>query len=288
MHFNEIYGNGRFGISIEVFPPKPPAVDKSLFLAIERLMKYRPDCISCTCGAGGSTRGRTIELCGEIQKRFSVSATSHFTCIGSSKDQLLETLSFAKKSGIQNILALRGDPPQGDSSFRFTEGGFKHANELVALIREHFPELGIAVAAYPEKHVEAPDPKTDLENLKRKVDAGADVAYTQLFFENKYFFNFYERYQAAGIKAHLIPGIMPIIDFSRIQQITSMCGTRIPEKLAARFEAVKDDPKASLKVGVEHAVHQCQELIAQGVPGIHLYALNLSRACRQVLEAIGR
>lgn len=288
MRIKEAYREGHLGISIEIFPPKPPAQDRLLYLAIERLAKHSPDFISCTCGAGGSTRERTVDYCVEIQKRFSLPAIAHFTCIGSSKEEVLETLVMAKKGGISNVLALRGDPPQGDSSFQFAEGGLLHADELVALIREHFPDMGIGVAGYPETHTQAPDPQTDLENLKRKVDAGADAVYTQMFFDNTRFFEFYDRYQAAGIKVPLIPGIMPIIDFARVKDMASMSGAHIPKDLATRFEAVIDDRKEQLKVGVEHAVNQCQELIAQGIRGIHFYALNLSKACRQVLKAIGK
>ena len=193
---------------------------------------------------------------------------------------------FAVENGIQNIMALRGDPPAGETEFRPAAGGLSYANELVALIREHFPELGIGVGGYPEKHPQAPDPDTDLANLKRKVDAGADGVFTQLFFENASFFRFRDRAQRIGITVPIVPGIMPITEFARIKRITALCGAVMPPPLAARLEAAQDDKEAQFEIGVEHAIQQCRELIEQGVPGLHLYALNKSHACQRILDAL--
>lgn len=278
-----MYRDGQVGISFELFPPKDPAGDEALYRAAERLVRHDPVFFSCTYGAGGTTRDRTIDICTEIQSKYSVPATAHFTCVGSSKTELLGWLGRAKEAGIKNIMTLRGDIPPGTS---LPADGLKYANELVALIKTNFPELGIGVAGYPEKHVEAPDIDTDLRNLKRKVDAGADAVYTQLFFENKNFFRFVEKYQAIGIKAPLIPGIMPITEFARIKRMAEMCGTEVPADLCNRLEAAKDDRDEQLKIGVEHAAKQCEELIGQGFLGIHFYALNLSKACREVLRLL--
>ena len=241
MHIRENYGSGKFGLSIEIFPPKTPAGDVALFESLDRLTGFQPGFISCTYGAGGSTSKRTVELCVEIQRRYSIAATSHFTCVGSTRDELIDWLTFAKQSGIQNIMALRGDPPVGQTDFKPVAGGLQYANELVVLIRQHFPEMGIGVAGYPEKHPEAHDPETDLDNLKRKVDSGADAIFTQLFFVNDNFFRFRDRCQQAGIRIPIVPGIMPVTEFARIKRITAMCGAVFPVELSSQLEAVQTD-----------------------------------------------
>lgn len=284
---SEIYQGDSLGISVEIFPPKTDKGDKVLFETLDRLSKYQPSFVSCTYGAGGTTQDRTLQLCKEIQSRYKVPATAHFTCVGSTKQELIDWLSQAKSEGVQNIMALRGDAPQGKDSFEAVEGGLEYANELVALIREHFPENGIGVAAYPEKHPEATDLETDLENLKRKIDAGADVAFTQLFYNNDSFYKFREMYEAKGISIPLVPGVMPITEFGRIKRITAMCGALFPKDLSDKLEAVQDDLDAQFEIGVEYAIRQCEEMIKQGVPGFHFYALNKSQACERILDALG-
>lgn len=286
MLIRDIYQHGRFGLSIEVFPPKTPDGDEALRQTLAELAPYRLAFISCTYGAGGSTSKRTVDWCREIQSRFQITATAHFTCVGHSREELLEWLQFAVESGIQNIMALRGDPPAGETEFRPAAGGLSYANELVALIRRHFSDLGIGVGGYPEKHPQAVDMETDLANLKRKVDAGADGVFTQLFFDNASFFRFRDRVTRLGIRVPIIPGIMPITEFARIKRITSLCGAIMPAGLAARLEAAQEDKDAQFQIGVEHAIHQCRELIDQGVAGLHLYALNKSQACRQILDVL--
>jgi methylenetetrahydrofolate reductase (NADPH) len=183
-------------------------------------------------------------------------------------------------------MALRGDPPQGAKDFQPVAGGLRHANELVALIREHYADIGIGVAGYPEKHPEAADAAVDLANLKRKVDAGADAVFTQLFYANSSFLRFRDACSAAGITVPIVPGIMPITEFARIQRITAMCRAEIPAELAKRLEAAKDDLSAQFEIGVEYAIAQCRELLAAGVPGIHFYVLNKSQACERILDAL--
>lgn len=286
MRISEVYLPGKFGLSIEIFPPKTVDGDASLFENLDRLVKYQPAFISCTYGAGGSTRHRTVELCTEIQNRYHVSATAHFTCVGATQEQLREWLSYAQSQGVCNIMALRGDPPAGQEQFSQVEGGFRNANELVHLIRSEFPELGIGVAGYPEKHPGAIDLATDLQNLKRKVDAGAHAVFTQLFYVNDSFYRFRDECTRLGISIPIVPGIMPITEFARIKRITSMCQTEFPQDLAARLEAVQEDKQAQFDIGVEFAIQQCRELIEQGVPGIHFYALNKSHACEMILDAL--
>ncbi len=287
VRIGEIYREGDFGLSIEVFPPKTATGDAALFQTLDVLANYRPAFVSCTYGAGGSTRTRTVELCAEMQKKYKLTATAHLTCVDASREQLIDWLAVARDSGIHNIMALRGDPTDGQDGFQQVEGGLRNANELVSLIRTQYPKMGIGVAGYPEVHQEAPDAKTDLQNLKRKVDAGADAVFTQLFYVNESFFKFRECYEQAGIGVPLIPGIMPITEFGRIKRITGMCGAVFPESLASRLEAVQHDKQAQFEVGVGHAIGQCQELIDQGVLGIHFYALNRSKACERILNALG-
>lgn len=286
MRLAQLFKTQPFVLSIEIFPPKTTDGDAALRRNLRTLVEYEPSFVSCTYGAGGSTQDRTLHWCQEIQSDFRRVAMTHFTCVGSTKDQMLSWLELAVAGGIQNVMALRGDPPAGQEAFKTVAGGLSNANELVELIRKHHSELGIGVAGYPEKHQEAPSMDIDLEHLKRKVDAGADAIFTQLFFVNDNFFRFRDRCNELGIQIPIVPGIMPITDFARIKRITSMCGTVFPEELSVRLEAVQDDPQAQFEIGVEHAIQQCEQLRAAGVPGIHFYALNKSDACQRILDAI--
>ncbi len=286
MHLSDVFSGDQFAVSIEIFPPKSAAGDQALRGHLQQLTEYQPAFVSCTYGAGGSTRDRTLQWCRTIQEELHRTAVAHLTCVGSTREELVELLDAASEAGIHNIMALRGDAPQGEDEFRPVDGGLRYANELVELIRAHRPEFGIGVAGYPEKHQEAESLEVDLQNLKRKVDAGADAVVTQLFFSNDCFLSFRDRCQAIGIDVPIVPGIMPITDFARIQRITSMCGSSFPHDLAARLAAVQDDAAAQLSIGVEHAVAQCEHLKAEGVPGIHFYALNKSDACRRILDAL--
>lgn len=287
MRIGDIYRDGQFGLSIEIFPPKTETGDEALFRTLDRLAEYRPAFVSCTYGAGGTTRNRTVELCCEIQRRYELTATAHFTCVGSTREELVAWLDYAHGKGIRNIMALRGDAPAGEDSFKKVDGGLQYANELVKLIRQHHPEMGVGAAGYPEKHQECADPQTDLAHLKRKVEAGVDAVFTQLFYDNQNFFRFRERYADAGIGVPLIPGIMPITSFARIKRITAMCAAIFPTELSNRLEAAQGDADAEFQIGVDFAIEQCRELMDAGVPGLHFYALNRSQACEQILNALG-
>ncbi len=287
MRLPELFKTRPFVLSIEIFPPKTAEGDVTLRRHLQTLVGYKPAFVSCTYGAGGSTQDRTMAWCREIQDSFARTAMAHFTCVGSTRDELQSWLANASAAGIQNIMALRGDPPTGQESFTAVAGGLKNANELVELIRTAHPDTGIGVAGYPEKHIEAASMAADLQNLKRKVDAGADAVFTQLFFVNDNFFAFRDQCQSLGIRIPIVPGIMPITDFARIKRITSMCGSVFPETLASRLEAVQDDADAQFEIGVEHAIRQCEQLKAAGVPGMHFYALNKSDACQRILDAMG-
>jgi methylenetetrahydrofolate reductase (NADPH) len=287
MRIGDIYGPGKFGLSFEIFPPKTPDGDGALWDNVERLARLKPAFISCTYGAGGSTRTRTVELCQEIQNRFRLPATAHFTCLGGTLAELRDWLVLARDRGISNIMALRGDPPAGEAQFRQVAGGLKNANELVALIKSEFPNFGVGVAGYPEKHPEAPSPEVDLVNLKRKVSAGGDAVYTQLFFDNESFLRFRDRCDKMGIRVPIVPGIMPVLNFAQIKRITSMCGAALPPGLANRLEAAQEDKDSQFKIGVDFATGQCQDLLERGIPGIHFYVLNRSQACETILKTLG-
>src|SRR5579863_1327900 len=287
MRIADIYSPGKFGLSFEIFPPKTPEGDESLWDNVGRLARFKPAFISCTYGAGGTTRTRTIELCREIQRRWNVPATAHFTCLGGTLAELREWLTLARDGGIANIIALRGDAPAGQAQFQQVAGGLKNANELVALIKAEFPEFGIGVAGYPEKHPEAPSLEVDLANLARKVAAGGQAVYTQLFFDNQNFLRFRDKCDKLRIKVPIVPGIMPILNVAQIKRITSMCGATLPPWLANRLEAAQDDKEAQIKIGVDFATGQCQDLLDQGVPGIHFYVLNRAQACETILTTLG-
>ncbi|QDT38601.1 methylenetetrahydrofolate reductase [NAD(P)H] [Stratiformator vulcanicus] len=286
MRIAEMYRDGGFGLSIEIFPPKTEVGENNLKRTLQRVRHFEPKFISCTYGAGGTTRGKTLEWCRTIIEECNLPATAHFTCVGSTREELLQWLEEAAEVGVQNIMALRGDAPQGQDKFEAIEGGCAYANELVELIRANHPEFGIGVAGYPEKHLEAPSLDVDLQNLKRKVDAGADAIFTQLFFVNDSFFRFRDQARAVGIDRPMIAGIMPITSFERIKKITAMCGAIFPVDLAKSLESVKDDDEAQFEIGVDHAIKQCRELIEAGIPGIHFYVLNKSQAAERILGAL--
>ena len=287
MSLLSLYSPGRLGLSFELFPPKTAAAEESLWQNVAELVSFRPDFLTCTYGAGGSTRSKTLDICRGVKQRFGVPVASHLTCVGSTVEQLRGYLSEAQGAGIDYIVALRGDPPKGEASFKPVEGGLRYANELVELIRRDFPGFGLLVAGYPEKHQECPSPEIDLENLKRKVAAGGDVVVTQLFYDNADFFRFREAYHKAGITAPLVPGILPVTNLSQIQRITSMCGASLPQRFTAALAEKQDDADWQFRAGVDFAIAQVRELIASGIPGLHFYVLNRSHATAAVLQAVG-
>jgi methylenetetrahydrofolate reductase (NADPH) len=287
MSLLSLYAPGRLGLSFELFPPKTAAAEESLWQNVGDLMAFRPDFLTCTYGAGGSTRSKTLDICRGVKQRFGVPVASHLTCVGSTVDQLRGYLAEAQAADIDYIVALRGDPPKGEASFKPVEGGLRYANELVDLIRRDFPGFGLLVAGYPEKHQECPSSELDLENLKRKVAAGGDVVVTQLFYDNADFFRFRDAYQRAGITAPLVPGILPVTNLSQIQRITSMCGAKLPARFTVALSERQDDADWQFRAGVDFAIEQVRELVASDIPGLHFYVLNRSHATAAVLEAVG-
>jgi methylenetetrahydrofolate reductase (NADH) len=286
MRVSEAYGPGKFGLSFELFPPKTEAGDEALFRHLDQLMAFSPSFVTCTYGAGGSTRQKTLAIVTEVQRRYGCTVASHLTCVGATVADLRAYLAESLRQRVENIVALRGDPPQGDASFQPVAGGLRYANELVALIRAEFPQFGIAVAGYPETHQEASSPEADLEHLKRKVDAGGEVVITQLFYDNADLLRFRDRCRAVGIDVPIVPGILPVTNLAQIQRIASLCKACLPDEFTAALVRAGDDEQQQFEVGVEFATRQVQELIDAGVPGIHFYVLNKSPAAVRVLQAI--
>jgi len=286
MKVSAAYGPGKFGLSFELFPPKTPQGVANLFQHVAQLVQFRPSFITCTYGAGGSTQELTLDIVARVHREFGLPVATHLTCVGRTVDQLREYLRHAQSLDVMNVVALRGDPHKGDSAFRPVEGGLCYANELVTLIHREFPELGIAVAGYPEKHQEAASLDVDLANLKRKVDSGADIIITQLFYNNADFFRFRDRCQSLGITLPIVPGLLPVTNFAQIKRITSLCGAQLPVPFVERLEAAGDSVDEQFKIGVEFATRQAQELVDAGVPGIHFYVLNRSEAAADVLSNV--
>ncbi len=286
MSIKDAYENGRFGLSFELFPPKTPESEAMMWRTVEDLMAFEPALITCTYGAGGSTRGTTLDVIEGVRSRHAVPVASHLTCVGSSVDELRGYLREAGDRGVSAIVALRGDPPKGETAFTPVAGGLRYASELVALIRSEFPEFGILVAGYPETHQEAVSAEADLENLKRKCDAGGDVVVTQLFYDNADFFRFRDRCEAIGIAQPIVPGVMPVTNYAQVRRIASLCKARLPDDFTRAFEAAGADEAAQFEVGVEFAARQVQGLLDGGVPGIHFYVLNKSPATTRVLRQV--
>jgi len=283
MRISALLASGKPTFSFEFFPPKDDAGFEQLYKTIASLKTLSPSFVSVTYGAGGSTRRKTVDLVARIKNESGIEAMAHLTCVGATREELAGVLDELAAAGIENVLALRGDPPAGSDRFVPTEGGFAHANQLVEFVRRgHAFCLG--VAGYPEGHPETPDRTTDLGNLKRKVDAGADFVITQLFFDNDDFLRFREAAVRAGIGVPIIAGIMPVLSVAQIKRFTTMCGARIPRDLLRRIEAVEDDPEAVRHIGMYHATKQCEELLAEQVAGIHFYTLNRSTATRAICQ----
>ena len=282
-------------ISFEVFPPKTEAAMSNLRRILPDLVALSPSFMTVTYGALGSTRQRTLEIAGMIRNEFGLESACHLTCVGSSRGDIDRLLTDIRHMGIENIVALRGDPPQGEFQFSPPPDGYTHANELVSHIRrfesrarqrDGFTGFGIAVAGYPEKHVEAPDAATDLRNLKRKVDAGADIVVTQLLYDNADYFRFVDSARAIGITQPIVPGLLPILSVKQIRRITSLCGSRIPVELMTRLEAAGDDDARAEEIGVRQCIEQATELLRHGVPGIHFYVLNKATHMQRIMQGL--
>jgi methylenetetrahydrofolate reductase (NADPH) len=271
--------------SFEFFPPQSDDGVAKLLKTVEVLRPLSPAFVSVTYGAGGSTRARTLEVTRSIKNDLGVETMAHLTCVGADVSKLRAVLDEVAAAGIDNVLALRGDPPKGDASFTPTPGGLAHGSDLVELVSKNY-DFCVGGACYPENHVESADAATDLRYTRVKVDAGAKFLITQLFFDNEYYFAYVERARNAGIEVPIIPGIMPITNADQVARFTSSCGATIPPRLRAELEARKDEPEAVADLGVAYATLQCVDLLERGVPAIHFYTLNKSPATRAVVSAL--
>lgn len=285
MRIGEILKSDRPVFSVEFFPPKTEEGRLGLLETARELAGLDLDFVSVTYGAGGSTREGTVDITRALKEEVGLEVVAHLSCVGESCEGLAETLDRLEALGVDNIFALRGDPPRGEVNFVQPEGGFGNAAELTTFIASDY-DFAIGGACFPEVHPEAPDLDTDLSYLKTKVDSGAEFLITQLFFDNQVYFDFVEAARAKGITAPIIPGIIPVTGFAHTRRICDLCGSSIPPELERAMLAVEGDPEAEFNLGVAYAAQQSAELLAAGAPGIHFYALNKAPATRAVLGAL--
>jgi len=271
--------------SFEFFPPQTPEGEENLRASIQTLALLQPSFVSITYGAGGSTRQRTVELVKWMKNDLGLEAMAHLTCVGATVEELRAVLDDLRDGGIENVIALRGDAPQGETEWKPVPGGLSHGSELAALITAHY-DFCIAGACYPEIHQEAPDLATDLRNLKEKVEAGARVLITQLFFDNRAYFEFVAAARDFGIDVPIVPGIIPVTNVAQLKRMTTLCGAQVPPPLLEALESRADRPEAVLELGVAYATLQCAELLASGAPGIHFYTINRSPATSAIVSAL--
>ena len=286
MKISDLYGQRRWVLSFEVFPPKPETPIETVFQTISQLRSMRPAFISVTYGAGGSLQGRTVEIASRIKNEFQMEAMAHLTCVGQNSKDIDLILDQLQQAGIQNILALRGDPPQGQPNFDFSRGEFRYARELIEYIRRN-RSFCIFAAAYPEGHRACPRISQDWDHLKEKVDTGVDVLITQLFYDNRIFYHFLENARSRGIKCPIIPGIMPVFNSKQIKRILTLCGSSMPADLLLLTEKYGDSAEDMKKAGIEYAIKQIRDLIDNGAEGIHLEPMNKPELAREILHGIG-
>jgi methylenetetrahydrofolate reductase (NADPH) len=285
MRISQALATTRPFFSFEFFPPKDDAGSKQLFGAIEALLPLRPAFVSITYGAGGSSRERTLALAKQIKSQIGLTVMAHVTCVGSARSDLRALFDDLARAGIENVLALRGDPPKGTTAFETPSGGFAHACDLITMLRRNY-DFCIGAACYPETHLEAASPEDDLRRLKEKVDAGAEFLISQLFFNNDRFAAFERRARALGITVPILPGLMPITGYAQVSRFTSAIGATIPPKLLHELDARRGDAEAVEDLGVAYATLQATELLRAGAAGIHFYTLNRSPATRAIVSAL--
>ena len=286
MKLRDIYARPGLKLSFEFFPPKTEQGMTTLFRELAVLRDLGPDFCSVTYGAGGSTRDTTVDLVDVIHRDHGVEVMCHLTVVGQSKEEVRTVLSDLQRRGIENLIALRGDPPRGVDEWVPHPDGFSYSIDLVreAKARGHF---SIAVAGFPETHPQAESPEADIRYLKAKVDAGGELIITQLFFDNDDFYRYVERVRAAGIEVPVVPGVMPILSTGQATRMASLCGSKIPPRLGAMLERVAEDDDAAVQLGIDYATEQCEGLLAFGVPGMHVYVLNRSHSVSAILSNLG-
>jgi methylenetetrahydrofolate reductase (NADPH) len=285
MRINDLLATDGPVFSIEFFPPRTPEGVTQLFETVEALKPLGPDYVSVTYGAGGSTRDGTVEIATRIKREHDLEVMAHLSCVGETREGLIAILDRFRDAGIENVLALRGDPPRGEAEFRRPKGGLSSAAELAGFIDERY-EFTIGGACFPEVHPEAASLEADLDYLKTKVGAGARFLITQLFFDNRVYFDFVSAARAHGIDVPIIPGVIPIASYGQVARICALCDATIPPDLAEAMEGLGGDAEAEALLGVAYAAQQCEELLAGGAPGIHFYALNRAPGTRAVLSAL--
>lgn len=284
----DIFKDKKRTYTFEFFPPKTPAGIAKLYETISELNKLGPDFVSVTYGAGGSTRGATLEICAEIQKRFDLTTLHHFTCVGHSQAELRSILDQMKRNNIRNVLALRGDPPQGVEKGESSPDELEYCYQLCDLIKSYGDFFSIGVAGFPEGHVNCPDKETDSKYLKIKIEHGGEFVVTQLFFDNSIYFEYLERLKRAGVNVRVLPGILPITSYQGLLKFCNICGTTIPQKIHDIFKPLDGNDEATYKAGVDFAVAQCQELLNGGAPGIHFFTLNKVNPTKDIWERLER
>ena len=285
MRIDEILAERRPVFSFEFFPPKTDDGHSNLRATLDTLRHDEPDFVSVTYGALGSTRDRTIDIVKWIKQELGIEAMAHFTCVGATREELRDTLAEIEAAGVENVLALRGDPPEGEAEWTQTDGGLRYSTELIELLGEHFG-FAVGAAAFPEVHPQAESPEADIRFLKAKQDAGASFLITQLFYDNEFYFDFVARARDAGVTVPIIPGIMPVTSVRNIKRITELCKSEIPESFERQLDARQEDADAVHDLGIAYATLQCMDLLARGAPGIHFYTLNRSPATRAILAAL--
>jgi methylenetetrahydrofolate reductase (NADPH) len=287
MRVDEIIANSdRPTFSVEFSPPRTPEGEANLFETARQLRDLEPDFVSVTYGAGGSTRDGTVEITRVLKDEMGYETMAHLSCVGETTEGLSATLDRIDEAGIENVFALRGDAPRGQSDFVQPEGGLGNAAELIRFIEDGRWSFSLGAACFPEVHPEAPDLETDLAYLKQKVDAGASFLTTQLFFDNQMYFDFVAAARAIGIEVPIMAGVIPVGSFAQTKRICELCEASIPAPLEAAFQAAGGDPEREFELGIAYAAQQCTELLVAGAPGIHFYALNRAPATRAVLGAL--
>jgi methylenetetrahydrofolate reductase (NADPH) len=285
VRIDQILEEQRPVFSFEFFPPKTDEGERNLEQALTDLKEDEPAYVSVTYGAGGSTRERTVEITKWIKEDLGVEAMAHLSCVGEPTERLREILDELQEAGIENVLALRGDPPRGETEWKPHPDGLSYSTELAALMSENY-DFCIGAACFPEVHPDAPDMDHDIRFLKEKIGSGVSFLISQLFFDNDFYFDFVKEARAAGVTVPIIPGIMPVTNFKQIKTFTEMCAAKIPEPFERELAARQDDPEAVTELGVAYAALQCSDLLARGAPGIHFYTLNKSPATRAILAAL--
>lgn len=284
---NEIFKDKEQTYSFELFPPKTDKGFANLLVTIEQLATLKPDFISCTYGAGGGNRGKTLDVVEHIQKKHGIIGLAHLTCVLHTKNEIKNILEDIKSRDIKNILALRGDPPLDDPDWQPGEENFQYSSELCAFVREVFQDhFSIGVAGFPEGHLLCPDKNQDAQYLKTKIDNGADFVITQLFFDNKEYFDYVSRLRDLGVTARIIPGILPLTNYQSLVKFCNLCGTTVTNEIKEIFEPIQEDKEATLQAGIQFAVRQCRQLLDGGAPGLHFYCLNKVTPTDKILAEI--